>query len=215
VNVAGLPADVPVDVGRDEAREAARRELADPAYSAAEPGLLERAMDRVLDWLDELLSAVATASPGGVAGLVVLALLLLVVVVVVRTRVGRLARAATVARPVFDTRPRSAAEHRAAAGTAAAAGAFAEAVREQFRAVVRELEERGVLDERPGRTADEVATDAGHRLSGCAAALLDAARVFDEVVYGGRPADRLGYERLVEVGRQVGAARPTLAEAPR
>lgn len=208
---AGTRTTVPVDVGRDEAREAARQELADPVYSAAEPGLLERALDWALTWLDELLSGVATATPGGVVGLVVLAVLVLAVVVGVRLRVGRLARSAAVKRPVFDLRPRTAAEYRAAAEQAAAAGEFAAAVRERFRAVARGLEERGVLDERPGRTADEVAADAGARLatgSGCAPALLAAARTFDEVIYGGRPAGAAAYEQLVDTDQLVGATGP-------
>lgn len=198
---AALLADVPVDLGRDEAREAARRELSDPAYGAAEPGLLERVMERLLDRLDELFAAVATASPGGALGLLVLLALLVVAVVVVRLRVGRTARAARIARPVFDSRPRSAAEHRAAATSAANAGSFDEAVREQFRAIARGLEERGVLDERPGRTADEVAADAG------VPELPAAARVFDDVVYGGRPADLAAYRVMVEADRLTNAAR--------
>ena len=54
-----------------------------------------------------------------------------------------------------------AAGHRAAAEALAAQGHLAEAVRERLRAVVRALEERGVLDPRPGRTSGEVARDAG------------------------------------------------------
>jgi hypothetical protein len=200
VSLAVLMADVPVDLGRDEAREAARRELSDPAYGAAEPGLLEQAMDVVLEWLDELFAAVATASPGGALGLLVLLALLVVAVVVVRLRVGPTARTARVARPVFDARPRSAAEHRAAAAAAAAAGAFDDAVREQFRAIARGLEERGVLDERPGRTADEVAADAG------VPELPAAARVFDDVVYGGRAADLASYRFLVHADGLTNAA---------
>ena len=57
-----------------------------------------------------------------------------------------------------------------------------------MRAIVRELETRGVLEPRPGRTADEVAREAGAAVPAVAADLRTAATVFDEVWYGGRPA---------------------------
>jgi hypothetical protein len=43
--------------------------------------------------------------------------------------------------------------HRELAEAAAGEGRWADAVRERLRAVVRELESRGALDPRPGRTA--------------------------------------------------------------
>ena len=58
-------------------------------------------------------------------------------------RAGSRARAARPPAPLFAGRRRSAAEHRAAP-SGAAAGAWAEAVRERLRAIVRDLEERGV-----------------------------------------------------------------------
>ena len=62
------------------------------------------------------------------------------------------------------------------------------AVVERYRAVVAELEERGVIDPRPGRTADEAAADAGAVLPAVAADLGAGARLFDAVHYGNRPA---------------------------
>ena len=61
------------------------------------------------------------------------------------------------------------------------------AVREAFRAVVRQLEERGALDHRPGRTADEAARDAGTVFESLRLDLGQAAGTFDEVAYGERP----------------------------
>ena len=83
-----------------------------------------------------------------------------------------------------------AAEHRRRADGFAGEGRFAEAVRERMRAIVRELETRGVLEPRPGRTADEVAREAGALVPAVAPDLRTAATVFDEVWYGGRPAPR-------------------------
>ena len=105
--------------------------------------------------------------------------------------------------------PRTADEHRAEAERFAAAGAWAEAVRSRLRAIVRDLEDRGLVDARPGRTADEVARDAGARLPSAAADLRLGARIFDDIWYGGRTADATSYSRLVEIDAAVAAARPS------
>ena len=65
---------------------------------------------------------------------------------------------------------------------------WAEAIRERLRAIARELEHRGVLDPRPGRTADELCGEAGLRLPVLAGDLRAATSIFDEVWYGGRTA---------------------------
>jgi hypothetical protein len=61
-------------------------------------------------------------------------------------------------------------------------------VTERFRGAVRRLEERGVLDAVPGRTAEEVAHEAGARVSALAGRLQAAALRFDAVRYGGAAA---------------------------
>lgn len=193
--------DVPVDLGRDEAREAAVRELSDPAYVSDDPNPLERAIDWVLTRLGELF-----AGAGGMSGITAVTVVVAVVVLIViifRLRVGRTGRALRSGDKVFGTTVMTAAEHRAAAEEAAAAGDFAEAVRERFRAVVRELEHRGVLDARAGRTVDEVAFEAGRALPVLADDLRGAAVQFDDVWYGGRPATAEGYRQLVSVDGKV------------
>jgi hypothetical protein len=193
--------DVPVDLGRDEAREAAVRELSDPAYVSDDPNPLERAVNWVLTRLGELF-----AGAGGMSGITAFTVVVAVVVLIViifRLRVGRTGRALRSGDKVFGTTVMTAAEHRAAAEKAAAAGDFAEAVRERFRAVVRELEHRGVLDARAGRTVDEVAFEAGRALPVLAGDLRAAAVQFDDVWYGGRPATAEGYQRLVSVDGRV------------
>ncbi|SES38785.1 DUF4129 domain-containing protein [Lentzea albida] len=193
--------DVPVDLGRDEAREAAVRELSDPAYVSDDPNPLERAIDWVLTRLGELF-----AGAGGMSGITAVTVVVAVVVLIViifRLRVGRTGRALRSGDKVFGTTVMSAAEHRAAAEKAAAEGDFAEAVRERFRAVVRELEHQGVLDARAGRTVDEVAFEAGRALPVLADDLRGAAVQFDDVWYGGRPATAEGYRQLVSVDGKV------------
>jgi hypothetical protein len=203
-------ASVPVELGRDEAAQLAREELAKQIYRDAGPGLVERLVRWLLEQAGRLLDGAAGVSPGGYAGLVVVLLLVAAAVVAVRLKVGPLGRRAAREEALFVGRTRTAAQHRAAADAHAAAGGWAEAVRERLRAVVRSLEERAVLDERPGRTADEAAAEAGRALPGCAAGLRSAAVLFDEVWYGGRPAGPESYAALRDLDSQVQAARPGL-----
>ncbi|MGH8825288.1 MAG: DUF4129 domain-containing protein [Jiangellaceae bacterium] len=205
-------AGVPVDLGRDEARERARLELADPVYDA-EPPLLQRVVEWVLERIDELFSRAAGAISGPVGLLVLLGLLALVAVVVLR-RTGPLARRAPTPGAVFSTGRHSAAEHRAEADAAAMRGDWRVAVVERYRAAVAGLEERGVLDPRPGRTADEAAADAGALLPAVAADLGAGARLFDAVHYGNRSAtadDDAALRRLDDAAR---ATRPTRSPTP-
>jgi uncharacterized protein DUF4129 len=197
--------DVPIDVGRDAAREAATRELSDPAYQAAQPSWFDKALRWVIARLNDLLNGLAGLTTGGIVGLVILLLLIVALIVVIRLRVGKFARSASAA--VFAGRTMSASDHRRAAEEAAAQGDLAEAVRERFRAIARGLEERGVLDERSGRTVDELAREAGGRLPGHTVALRTAARIFDDVWYGGRPATTAGYEQLVDLDLALDGAR--------
>jgi hypothetical protein len=204
-------ASVPVHLGRDEAAQLAREELAKQVYRDAGPGLVERLVRWLLEQAGRLLDDAAGVSPGGYSGLVVVLLLVAAAVVAVRLKVGPLGRRAARAEALFVGRTRTAAQHRAAADAHAAAGAWAEAVRERLRAVVRSLEERAVLDERAGRTADEAAAEAGRALPSCAVGLRAAAVLFDEIWYGGRPAGPESYAALRDLDAQVQAARPELA----
>ena len=206
--------DAPVELGRDAARELAREELARQIYREAGPGLTERVLRWVLQAVGDVLDEVAGVSPGGYAGLAVLAVLLLAAAVAIRLRVGPLGRAAASDQRLFVGRERTAREHRARADQHAAAGEWAEAVRERLRAVVRTLEERSLLEPRPGRTADEAAAEGAAELPTCASDLVAAARLFDEIWYGGRPAGPAADQVLRAVDERVRAARPVLAGTP-
>jgi hypothetical protein len=176
-------------VGRDEARRAAERELSKGIYHQNEPGPIDRAINAVIDWVSRLLDRITGATPGGSLGLLVLVAIVVVVAGLVIWRTGPIRRGAHTAVPLVElSGDLGAAEHRRRADEHAAAGRFAEAVRERMRAIVRELETRGVLEPRPGRTADEVARDAGTSVPAVAGDLRTAAGVFDEIWYGGRPA---------------------------
>lgn len=209
-----IRSEPPVDLGREQAQRAAQQELTDPVYATAAPSLPERVIRAVLDWLSDVLSAAADASPGGYAGLLVLAVLLVLGVIAVRLRIGRIGHATTRESALLGTGSRSAEDHRRAADAHAARGEWAEALRETLRAIVRGLEERDLLDVRPGRTADEAASEAGAVLPERAAQLRTAATLFDEVWYGGRAATPEMDAHLRAVDDAVGRTRPVAAAGP-
>jgi len=198
------------DVTRDSARREAERELVKPEYHHTPP-LLVRVLRWVFDQLSTLLDNASRVAPGGGWGLVGLAVLVVGLVLVLRWRFGSLA-AASRRGTVFDTDgPRTAAEHRQSAESAAAEGDWATAIRERFRAVVRALEERTVIEPRLGRTADEAAAEGGSTLPVAASALHAAAQVFDEVEYGGRAATERGYRVVVDADDAVRSGALVLA----
>jgi hypothetical protein len=201
------PFDVPITLGRDEAQRLARLELANPAYTGDDEPWIQKILRWVLERIARLLDTVGGSSPLGWFGILGVIALVVLVVVVVRRRTGALTRSPAPT-ALFTDADRTAADFRVEADRFAASGAWAEAVRARLRAVVRDVEERGLVDVRPGRTADEIARDAGRALPAVAADLRTAARLFDDVWYGGRTADSTSYDRLVAVDRAVASARP-------
>ncbi|MFC9959524.1 DUF4129 domain-containing protein [Streptomyces nigra] len=201
----------PLTIPRDPAREAARRELSKSRYHEDDPGWFQRALDAFWDWVEDLFDSASTATPGGTLGLVVVILVVLAVIGVLWWRLGTPRREPTSAAALFDDRPRSAAEHRSAAEAHAAQGHWNRAVQERMRAIVRSLEERALLDVRPGRTADEAAADAGRSLPAHTDRLRAAARAFDDVTYGGRTASQQTYQHLAALDRDLENTKPQLA----
>lgn len=201
----------PVTLPRDPAREAAQRELSKGMYHENDPSWYERAIDAFWDWLDKLFGAASAATPGGTLGLVVIVLAVLALLGALWWRLGTPRRPPVSSAVLFDDGPRSAAEHRAAAEAQAAQGHWNQAVQERMRGVVRSLEERALLDARPGRTADEAASEAGLVLPAQADRLRAAARDFDDVTYGGRSAAEGTYRRLAALDDDLERTKPALA----
>jgi hypothetical protein len=203
-----LPADIPVMIGREEAQRLARIELAKPEYSHSDETFIQRIIAWILERISSVLDRVTTTSPltwFGIVGLVTVAVL---VVIAIRRRTGALGRGARDTSLVAGE-VRTARQYRDEAERFATAGAWAEAVRARLRAIVRDLEERDLVDARPGRTADEIARDAGAALPSVAGDLHSGARTFDDVWYGGRTADSATYAAFVDLDSAVAAARPT------
>jgi hypothetical protein len=194
----------PPPITRTGAQHDARHELSKAIYHRQQDPLLVRAIKAVGHWLSSVLDTAATASGGGGLWLALLVLLAVVVVLVVRRRVGPMRRSAAAPGGVLPGgRALTAAEHRALANAAAARGDHETAVLEAMRAVVRALEERGVIEPRPGRTAAEVAREGGDGMPSATPVLVAAARTFDDVVYGGSAAGPDDVETLRAADRAV------------
>ncbi|MCU1594354.1 MAG: putative integral rane protein [Frankiales bacterium] len=193
--------------GRDSARELAQQELAKRRYEQARPSYLLRAVRALIDKVTHAIDTASASVPGGGLGLLLILAVVGGLVALLLVRLRPTTRRTIGEQALFGDQVLTAREHRERADAAAAAGQLAEAIRERLRAVVRELESRGVLDPRPGRTADEVAREAGRAVPAVAEPLLRAATVFDEVWYGGRTADAAAYQLLVEVDHTVSDAR--------
>lgn len=183
-----------IDIDSDAAHEAAQRELQKPIYP--KPSLTER----LIEWINELVYRLASAGssmPGGWFTLSILLILLVISIVVtirIARRTMRTSRGAGYA--LFGEHELSAAEHRTTAEQLASDGNWAAAIRHRLRAVARQLEDTGVLDAIPGRTATELARDAGMALPRLSAELTQAASSFNDVTYGGRPGTESAYRMI-------------------
>ncbi|WP_402466681.1 DUF4129 domain-containing protein [Isoptericola aurantiacus] len=207
--------EVPVTPDRDTARRWLVEELAGPEYADDESLLL-----RLLRWIGGLFDGLTApdVTPWRLAVIVVVVIAAVVAIAwwvsgPVRLRRRGAARSAV----VHDDDARTAAAMRAAADDAAARGDWSLAVLERFRAVVRGLEERVVLDERPGRTAREAADAGAERLPALAADLHAGATLFDGVCYGHLPAgpdDDATVRRLDDLARDARPAETATAVAP-
>ncbi len=201
-----------IDIDRDTAHEAAQRELAKPIYPKAS------LTERFSEWLDDLLFRIAQEGsklPGGWFTIAVL-LIILAVAIVVAVRIAR--RTMHTDRggeqALFDSHELTAAQHRATAERFAAEGNWASAIRHRLRAVARQLEEDGVLNPVPGRTATELAVDAGAALPDLGGELMQAATTFNDVTYGERPGTEPAYRMITVLDGHLRSRGGTSARTP-
>ena len=186
-----------IDIDRDAAHDAAQNELSKPIYPRASP------TTQIGDWINELLYRIASAGssfPGGWLTISVLALLVvaaLVVAVRIARRTMHTDRAADPA--LFGNQALSAAQHRSLAEQCAAQGDWTAAIRHRVRALARQLEETGVLNPVPGRTATELARDAAAALPALESELNFAATTFNDITYGERPGTEYAYRTIAEL----------------
>jgi hypothetical protein len=175
----------------DAVRRRAEELLNAPPYVDGPPGPVRRALtllgDRVAAWLA---SAFANATFASLLPwiLVVIGAIIVIVVVVRLTRGASLDR--SVAQVPRVDRQRTAADWSGDADAAEADGRWRDAVRYRYLAVVTALHDQGHVEELPGRTVRELDREVAAQVPELAAAVARAGERFEEVVYGGRPAER-------------------------
>ncbi|MBV8861126.1 MAG: DUF4129 domain-containing protein, partial [Mycobacterium sp.] len=159
--------------------------------------------ERFHEWIHDLLYRLlekGSSIPGGWLTVSVL-LSLVIVAVVAAVRIAR--RMMRTRRggdfQLFESGELSAAQHRAAAEDSAGQSDWTAAIRHRLRAVARGLEETGILNPAPGRTANELARDAGERLPQLTSELSCAADTFNDVTYGETPGTPAGYQLIVDL----------------
>jgi hypothetical protein len=195
-----------IDIDRDAARQAAQRELAKAIYPKESP------TQRLHDWVDELLYRLiqkGSSIPGGWFAITVLLIVLAIAVAVAMHTIRRTLRTNRGSdHQLFDAAQLSAAQHRITAKGCAAEGNWAAAIRHRLRAVARQLEETGVLNPAPGRTASELARDAGASLPHLTREFSQAATVFNDVTYGERPGTSAAYRMIVDLDDHLQSRSP-------
>lgn len=181
-----------IDVDRETAHEAAARELTKPIYPKTSLS------ERIATWLNDLLNRLVdsgSALPGGWLTIVVLALLVLALLVAV-ARVALRTMGGRGGDRLYGSRSLAATEYRSRAEQSAAQGDWAGAIRQRVRAIGRQLEEDGVLNPVAGRTAGELAGEAGRALPEFADEMRTVAAAFDDVTYGELPGTESAYRRV-------------------
>lgn len=200
-----VAADAPATPGAQEAREAAEAELAKPVYHPV-PDLL----DRLWRWLVEHFDP-TSAIPGIpplLSGLIVLLVLVtcVVLLVVLLRRFRLVGHSRRAAQRLFDDE-RDARALARAADAAAERGDWDAAVVERFRAIIRSLDERGLIEDYPGMTAHEAAVLGSSALEALGEELTRAAALFDAVRYGEVVSTEEQDAWMRDLARRVDAAR--------
>lgn len=200
-------AGAPVDPDTRQARDWLEEELAKPQYTAR-PGLLER----LQDWLLELLSRTGGAGlPTWVIPVVLAVVLATIGLVLWRVlRRDRILRAGDASAGVLDGVTASAAELRARATQALAAGDADAALVDRYRAIVAAAVERVILPDVPGQTAREAARALALPFPSEELALGGIAQEFDAVRYGHRSTTLEAARAAQALDERITATRPQL-----
>lgn len=199
-------------VGGDEARRAAANELAKQPYQAHQESILERWLNDFLDQIDRFLNSISGGTFGANWGFLVVVVAAILLVALLIWRFGLPARSVSGKEPQLHLGTGTTGSHTDLADRYAADGRYAEAVRERLRAIVRSLEERDLLDPRPGRTVTEIVAAVRRSLPGAVDQLTTGAQIFSDIWYGTKTATADDDKVMRQVYEAVAAAKPADTE---
>jgi len=194
-----------------EARDWLEQELHRSDYQSP---WLESAIRWVLDQLGRLLDGA-----GHVAGLsplitVLVALAVIALLVWVLPKVRRESVVARTGGAVLEDLAITARTYRDLAAKAFRDGRYDDAILDGFRAIAKDMSDRTLLDDAPGRTAHEVSLALAPPFPDHADRLVRAADVFDSVRYGHRRASAEQFGEVQHLDAELVRARPMLAASP-
>nr|WP_300144767.1 DUF4129 domain-containing protein [Propionicimonas sp.] len=199
----------PLTPDADEARRQLADELAKPIYADVQSWISDQ-LRKLLDWLTGNPDSTGALSSAQLVAIV--AVTVGIAAIAIWTFMGPLRTERRRRADVLAAEERTADELRADATRLAAADEWGEATLQLFRALIRSLSERAVIDEFPGMTADEAVGRAVPRLPGLADRLVRAAGVFDALAYGRRPGTPAQYREMLALDTDAAGARPVLPQ---
>jgi hypothetical protein len=190
-----------------EARSWLRQELSGPDYQSP---WLETAIRWVSDQIGKILDGA-----GQLAGLSPLITVLIAVVVIallvwVLPRVRREPAVSAPEGAVLEDATVTSRGYRDRAAQAVREGRYDDAVLDGFRAIAKDMSDRSLLNDAPGRTAHEVSLALSSPFPDHADQLARAANLFDAVRYGHRRASASQADRILELDSDLVASRPVL-----
>ena len=198
-------------LGPDEARERILEELSKAEYDDS-PGFVQWLLTTLEDWLTDVVNGIdgSSTAQAGIAVLLVLALGVAAVLVLRRTGLIRRSHTLSVA-PRLDAEPvLSAIQLRRAAHEATQEGRVDDGTVLALRALVRDLEERTLLDVATGMTAHEAAHRAAAAFPDLRGRLQRGADAFDTAAYSVRSAGQKQAEDLLRLAEYIAETAPDL-----
>lgn len=204
----------PQPVDPDEARSRVLEELSKGEYDDS-PGFISWLLGTLETWLLNLLDGIdgSSTAQAGIAALVALALIVLVILVLRRTGLLRRSHALEVAAELDAEPVLSGDQLRDAARAAIDAGRADDGTVLALRALVRDLEERTLLDVAAGMTAHEAATRASVHFPDLRGRLQRAADAFDTAAYSHRSVAVKQADDLLRLAEYVAESAPDLSGA--
>ena len=203
------PAGPPLDP--DEARSRVLEELSKPEYDDS-PGFIPWLLGVIEDWLMSVLDGIdgSSTAQAGIAVLIVIALLTVVFLVLRRTGLIRRSHALAVAAELDADPVLSGSQLRDSAREAIGAGRTDDGTVLALRALVRDLEERTLMDVAAGMTAHEAAALAATPFPELRGRLQRGAVAFDTAAYSHRTASPKQADDLLRLAEYIAESVPDL-----
>ena len=203
------PAGPPLDP--DKARSRVLEELSKPEYDDS-PGFIPWLLGVIEDWLMSVLDGIdgSSTAQAGIAVLIVIALLTVVFLVLRRTGLIRRSHALAVAAELDADPVLSGSQLRDSAREAIGAGRTDDGTVLALRALVRDLEERTLMDVAAGMTAHEAAALAATPFPELRGRLQRGAVAFDTAAYSHRTASPKQADDLLRLAEYIAESVPDL-----